>query len=311
MPESPTQTTSEAKLRKGYVAIFDLLGWKGIWRRHDLGAVMQSVNVLRAVAAEVERQAAAMFQPVTPEALALVVEKWWPVVAEHGEEAVQEFRTRVASMELPDEPMLRVESIFLSDTLVLGSWTPDVWHERIHEHMGSVHRMFLCSAIARVERDCAAASVPLMFRGTIASGEFLFDQHLILGQAVDDAAELMDHANAAIVWFVPPGFTEPEDRQTGQYLDYAVPLHDGRHVWAQAVNPFFGCYDREEIERTFARMLQAFGDSTTLDLVIKKQNTALFLSHARDRWLAYLGSPRGREILAAMEAAKRTRPSSS
>lgn len=299
MTDDPAAGSAANWMCNGHVAILDVLGWKGIWRRSDVAQILHAVQRIHEIATAIDRQASSWFQPPTEVSLAQVLATWRPAVEAHGADALAEFDRATEDLQrrLPAEGMVSTETVFLSDTLVIGSWTPTVWGDAVASHVLPVRRLYLCSAIARTLRDCAIGSVPLIFRGTIASGDFLIDQNLILGQAVDDAAELMDEADAAIVWFAPPGFSEPTDRQVEHYLDYEVPLHRGGTVKAQAVNPFFGCHDRDQIDAVLAGMLRAFGDSARIDIVIKRQNTEAFLNHARARWLRYLDSPRCKEML--------------
>jgi hypothetical protein len=297
-----TSATQASPLRHGYVAIIDVLGWKGIWKRHSVAQVLEAVQIVRDAASLIDARTRSMFPSQPLAAIRQAAARGRELAAPHSEEVRSEVERVMHKFEdehaLADG-FLRTESLFLSDTLVLGSWTPDTWGAETAASIERPHRLWLSTSIAMALQQSAVAKVPLVFRGAIAAGAFLIDRNLILGQAVDDAAELMDEANAAIVWYAPPGFSDPIEHRYAHYLDYDVPLKDGRTIRAQAVNPFAGVTDLARVDAVHDGMLHAFDGERKLDVVIKRQNTEAFLTAAREQWLAALKSAHVAEIINA------------
>jgi hypothetical protein len=96
-----------------------------------------------------------------------------------------------------------------------------------------------------VMRRCAAAPVPLVFRGVITVGDCFLDEaeRALIGPAVDEAAELMNQAEGAFVWLSPDANTLDYGRCNvggwkGLLMKFTVPLKKGQAFNTRVVNPF-------------------------------------------------------------------------
>jgi len=204
--------------------------------------------------------------------------------------SVRAVRQAAAEMEqiaaMHSDPLFQLRALFLSDTVVLTT-NPLPTYKALHSRLRQAGREQLSWLVADVIRKGALLELPLTFRGAIADGEFLVDKYQILGQAVDEAAEAMGLADAAIVWFVSSRVETPPATASSYQLDYDMPLRDGRVVRVQAINPFHCANLEDEVDRIYAGILKPFSESSKLDVVIKKQKTQAFLSVAREKWMSY------------------------
>lgn len=190
---------------------------------------------------------------------------------------------------------LGMQSIFLSDTLVIGLWDRPQYGPAGSSHGMHNVRTRLWGVVANIIKDCASSSPGLAFRGAISAGEFLFDENLLLGPAVDAAGSLMNAADGAFVWMPPPPEPDPEKSPhalhysefTHNFLEYDIPLCAGGTVRGFALNPFVGAPTKPEMEPIHRGILRTFDRGVTDPRVLrKKQNTEAFLDAVRDRQLA-------------------------
>jgi hypothetical protein len=105
----------------------------------------------------------------------------------------------------------------------------------------------------------------------------------ILGEAVDDAASHMSLADAALTWTTPSAESKlagiPRKHLSYFFIEHDVPLKDGRALRSLVARPYEGWYPqpgRNILLRN--RLLETFRGS--LDVEIKRQNTARFLDQA-------------------------------
>lgn len=229
----------------GVVVMLDVLGWKGIWQRRGVGQVMDTIERLRGGIGEIEKQADRMFGPIEHDS------------ARYPNPATNPFLRTMHS-----------QFLLLSDTIVLGLWPVD---DGDLEDSLRYAQGFAPVFASQIIRCCATLPIPLLLRGSIVSGRFVFSQTMILGPAVDVAARLMNVADAALV-------VMDYDQEGESNFRYPVPLHDGRTFKCSVVNPF---YEPDSALRS--TMVDAFGDPKDMDLVIKKQNTETFLNVAFSR----------------------------
>lgn len=247
-----TASSTDDQWRDGYVAMIDVLGWKGIWNRHKhAGEILSAARAIKQSAARMD---------VIPS---------------------RKFGDR--------DPYMFATSVFLSDTLVVGvspTGSPfpfgDNETDREARLVGAMCN-WICQSVAWAMNTGAEQKPALLFRGAVAKGRFIIDENLILGPAIDEASALMSLATAAIVWFAPNSFV-PDDWNCFHAIPYSIPLHGGQTVHARAVNPFQATAPTGNIDDTAeleASILSAFGQKLPLDVEIKKQNTAAFLTFAR------------------------------
>ena len=118
-------------------------------------------------------------------------------------------------------------------------------------------------------------------------GFFAIEDNFILGPAVDEAAELMDAADGALVWLAPSAagvrhVLRPEpDNWEEMIVSDGLPLKDGRVLRASIVNPFTSATP-EQAKRMRKQLLRSM-DGQRLDIVIKRQNTGAFKKWVESR----------------------------
>jgi hypothetical protein len=111
--------------------------------------------------------------------------------------------------------------------------------------------------------------------------------HSILGEAVDEAAEWMEQADAAIVWLTPSAeavFRASLERDWNDRLsviETTVPMKNGRRLRTVASIPV----NSEHVDDHANRLLQAFANDPTrpapADVIVKLQNTAAFVTECK------------------------------
>jgi len=227
----------------GSVALVDALGWKGIWRRFSVSELAQKLDALeKGAKIQVPRTRAKLKDEVTS--------------ALH-----------------PSGIELDVEVSFLSDTIAIGASfdVPEASEDvRESEHCAYA-RAVVVDLVAELIRHAATDHPPLIYRGAIASGRLHMQRTMLIGEAVDRAAELMNMPDDSFIWCDPACLSYLD---TGGLLEYCVPLRDGRRVRAMVVNPFGACSG----ETSIAQVLEGFGtilrdDKGNLDVIIKRNNT--------------------------------------
>lgn len=277
----------------GALAMFDALGFKGIWKRPNGPTPAQVIEKLRTLATQ--------GRTFLDDAL-----------------GGAEKRANLAAD--PNHFLERVVVAFLSDTIVLGvamkdsapsviaeahlpapaglppelrerleadrreRRKPEVMKKRIErtkridEAIAAVHAVMWAGHIMRL----AALSPPaLAYRGCISVGEFEVDDTFIVGSAVDDAAEHMEKAQAAIVWLTPHAadVVTSVDMQGMPLLEYDVPLKGGDRFRTTVVNVLAGAQTHEDADQVSSAILETFRGP--LDVQIKKRHTEAFLKHCR------------------------------
>lgn len=234
--------------RLGAVAVIDALGFKGIWQKHSLSSVLQTLRRVRTTALS------------------------W-----------SNLRTHFGDQSLPETYATLFSDTVAVVTLVEESSEPKAAQTKAVRH--------LAQTVAAVVAGAAENDVPLVYRGTIAVGQCFVDPDdlIIIGEAVDEAAALMNRADGAFIWLSPNAATWVSLDEADRVIEiwdrllprYSVPLKDGRTVATRVVNPFFHLRgadtDMEKIELTYRR----FMESPELDVALKWQNTKAFLQHLR------------------------------
>jgi len=162
----------------------------------------------------------------------------------------------------------------ISDTIVLGLWpnsppaTPQV-------------PFIFASQFIRVLCQEALREPPVLaYRGAVAYGRFEMEDGFVIGPAVDEAAESMELADGAFIWFTPSALARVEDGVSGGLFahKYAVPFKGGATFETFVLVPWLpGSADRGA---EAARALLETFDSRSLSVAIKRQNTKRFFDAA-------------------------------
>ncbi len=180
----------------------------------------------------------------------------------------------------------------LSDTVILAAepGSPDA---PAHEARGTDHMLLgLAAAAAAVCVEAAKGPLPLAFRGCLSSGDIVVDDDIFLGEAIDDAAEWYEQADAAAVWLTPKACKSISIGSSLAWFQWDVPLKGVGTLTTLVVNPFYHeileGFTRDPLGSLLERidpireaMLASFRTSVRIDVVRKLQNTAKLLEVAR------------------------------
>ena len=274
-------------MRRGALSMFDALGFKGIWTREE-------------VRDEPER----------------VITKLKDLQS-HAHKTRDLIRKELPEIEKQAGLRIEVETIFLSDTVVIGAWADlapgaDVTTEqRDFAAVVAVSRL-----TSSVLAHGALKPAPFAYRGSITFGDFALDERFIVGPAVDAAAEAMDSAEAALVWLAPsaqrvvhaaivgpavdeaaslmelaegafvwlaPSAIDAENRDHAGIgsLRHTIPLKGGARYRSSVVLPWADALLFHEKVRVARAILKTFKTKTPdLSISIKRQRTAWFLNRA-------------------------------
>lgn len=134
--------------------------------------------------------------------------------------------------------------------------------------------------------------IPLLYRGCMAQGEFVIDDQIFIGSAIDWVAKHYEQSIAPIIWLGPRLDPVIEKRRALTYdartpidrlvVKYPVPFHGGVRIDCYCINPFaynnrgLGPSLRLEEAEEAARQVMSSGE---LAHVEKLQETIRFLEH--------------------------------
>ncbi len=247
----PAGNVEPLAFKRGAIGMIDALGFKGIWGSATAPS-LDAWNTLR-----------------DAQAGAAKLSSRWAVIF------------RKADKGLPEEVVERIAGAsidvrLLSDTLVIAASAPELPARPMQKIVDQHLSVLVCISVCQAIQTAATATLPIAFRGAISVGQFLVDGNLLLGPAVDQAAEFMQMPDGAFSLLVP-GSPKPLKalRDNGGICWHRVPLLDGRHLGAWTVNPYLFC-DSDERSKIRKGLRQAM-KSDRLDVVIKRQSTLKFL----------------------------------
>lgn len=243
---------TENPMRFGAVAILDALGFKGMWGRYDPRELAHALSAHKQVFKQAER----------------------PVEASEGQ-------------------FTHFRFFCLSDTLVFATVAPQPYADpdsdpAVKQGAQVAVRQSINAVQAAIHLACIEKPT-LLFRGCIAAGPVYFDDDYLIGAAVDEAAQYMDEADGAFVWFLPSAsrLLNLEYWDKGA-ITFGVPMHGGRTIEVPVVNPFVALEDPERRAELADTMLATFTDPKRLggrapspELLAKMQNTKRFLDFAQ------------------------------
>jgi len=246
-------------MRPGAFAMFDALGFKGVWERAARATPPWDVlgKLEGLVRDSNDVQGAAESAMATLEAAGTVV------------------RTEI-------------KTLFLSDTIVVGCWADSP--KNPFAAMWTA-LMTVCGTAGNILARAAQAPGPTFaYRGCISYGEFDMRSTFIMGPAVDLAAESADWAQAGLVWLHPTAKRLVESHVQHAAGDlirpWRVPLKDGQHVQTFVVSPYVGVQPVSWVDLRNA-IMGTFEGAKKEDVIAKARNTSAFL----DAELARLQAP--------------------
>jgi hypothetical protein len=236
----------DAEKTVGAVAVIDALGFKGIWRRHSAQEILGKISDLKAYLEDTFNSEGLAPDEDTP-----------PLSAD----------MRVA---------------FFSDTIILSAGTRPESADALGPDLPARLITLAADHVGGIVYRAATARPPLFYRGCISYGEYVAGDNVVVGPAIDDAAENMDEAQGAFVWLTPKALTAYETHASGwPLIQYPVPLHVGHSFPTFAVAPFERGRTHQEIEVLKAAVKREMR-SNALDVSIKAHLTVKFLDEAAD-----------------------------
>lgn len=256
-------------MRRGAIVMMDALGFRGIWRAYPDRALPKLQEL--------------------PEIASVIVQGFADAPA-----------LRDSGFQIPS-----LSYTFLSDTIVICAQ----FDEPERSKRGGYDEVLLAGhATSAILSVAAVFTEPaLAYRGCLAFGEFEVDtthRRFLLGPAVDEAAELMEKANAAIVWMAPsaeavlqPITSIPgAGADFGPWIEYPVPLKSGETFKTASIIPYSPGVKRPP-EQIRSAILGSFDDpkrgSPKIEVLVKKQNTEGFLDLALKAFYARSGKLAG------------------
>jgi hypothetical protein len=249
----------------GAISIIDALGFKGIWQRHDVDAVLESMHDLR-------KHIVATAESVTKH----LAKFGGPGRLNHAPQGTARF---------------------LSDTIVIALHLPNFGPETLTDRIDTIKSAmttFVVHATGFAIAGGTQGSTPLNYRGTITWGEFLIDENFLIGPAVDEAAALHERADGAIVdltdsaaeqmlRFRGSSLLPPELAFDRLLLQHDVPLKKGGVERRWVVNPYSVCSRPAERHDVLQGIKAAFGEHGEATHASKYRNTMNLLSAASTR----------------------------
>lgn len=180
--------------------------------------------------------------------------------------------------EISTQPIMQFDATFLSDTIVVGLSLPD----SVGSNRDSLSVVFVTDILTRILAWSARSSTPLAYRGAVTYGEYEIQPHFIVGQAIDDAANYFERAQAAVIWLSPQARDMVAQQLRRQprnthLIRFAVPLKAGENYDTYTVSPILQAKDEEDAKAITTAILNTFR-TNSLDVAVKKQNT---INHLR------------------------------
>jgi hypothetical protein len=235
----------------GAIAMLDALGFKGIWRRATREAVIEKLQRLK----------------------------------EKADERVGRLKSESAVARLE----INLDVAMLSDTIVIGVDCPRVQEQPKLRDDSPYLLLFAAAAAAAIMEEAAASEPLLAYRGVITWGAFHMTDRFLVGEPIDEAAQLEKEAEAAVVWLAPSALAALTENRLGRdglgFVPWAVPLKGGGSFETAVVNPFHWLRgpENQEIRGALEGRLLSVFSSARLDVNVKRQHTQRFLEAAAER----------------------------
>jgi hypothetical protein len=133
----------------------------------------------------------------------------------------------------------------------------------------------------------------LVLRGCVAYGRYAINENFIVGPAVDAAAEYMDSAEGAFVWYLPPAsrmleeYCDLENRPSiiksvfaSYFPIYEVPIKGKHFICTRVISPLYmeNANKTEAVIKEYNEAMQA----NKMDVWLKRQYTLSFLNYCKE-----------------------------
>jgi hypothetical protein len=222
----------------------DALGFKDIWRNHDVDAVSAALSTVRATVDNIS--------------------SWYRTTGNNYHP-------------LGTLPILTCG--WFSDTMfIIAQPGPGV--DSVHSDTTRAFLLFVVAmSLGAGIQTAAQGTPPLTFRGAITVGDaFARSDNILLGPAVNEAVALYEQALGAFVWLSPSANSvhAPQDQLSRVLVRYRVPLKTGI-LDTRAINPFVDTSARSGPQNPIRQGMERAMKDSRLDVAIKCQNTMDFL----------------------------------
>jgi len=233
---------SKGLMGSGAVVLMDALGFKGIWKRYKPEVVFEKMRTMELSAMKME----------------------------------ESFLDEMEKMNVPKTLTPVVTYRFLSDTAVIG--VQNSREETIPDNLLIYKAAIAASATIATAAD---PECTLVFRGTIAYGDFAVAGNCIIGPAVDEAATYMNTPDGGFIYYGPSCQKRlPAQPDPGwPWLEWPVPMKGGGDYATRVVTPFMKGFETTQ-HISIRDAIIGFFDDDSLDVQIKRQNTEAFLDVA-------------------------------
>lgn len=248
-------------MKTGAFALIDCLGFKGIWKDGEHSALISKLQSI-SKAAEIAAK-----KRVFPNGL---------------------------SEEKPENEKPQLEIRLLSDTVAISlcSEKPEVG-------------VFTLMTMTMIIQDLISLYIEkppyLLLRGCITYGKHTTAENFLVGPAVDEAAEYMNSAEGAFIWFLPAAtnviqkFCDersqmPEEKNPkiitaaldALFPNYQIPIKNSHYLKSRIVNPLYmkSIDDSEKIINSYKDAMKVEGN---MSIWMKRQNTLELLDYCKDK----------------------------
>lgn len=246
----------EHKFRQCAIVMIDALGFKGIWKHHDLDSVLEKLQLIETKMKALEKSED--FVKAT-------------TIGHYQQVSFISDTIVIACADETDEPDP-------SRAILVASWLASYV-----THLGAAE-----------SEDGHDYKVQLAYRGAISFGDVWLNDRYVIGQAVDEAADNMDRAEGAFVWLTESALEqyepdEPEllNRVACKWNVPLKPKNQAAQTWV--VHPFqYGADNLDQKRKNRDLLLRTF-DRSLPEVAKKRDNTERFLNHALGEYARQMG----------------------
>jgi hypothetical protein len=174
------------------------------------------------------------------------------------------------------QPWMYCEAAFLSDTVAISMAL-----DESAENRDALSVLYLAEVISWVLDRGLRSSIPLAYRGAITVGSYEVSPQVLIGPAIDDAADAHELAQGAVVWLSPGARYQvaqwlTDHPQNARLVMFDVPLKGGDTFGTYTVSPLEQARDEDDANMLARSLLGTFS-SANIDVAVKRQNTARHL----------------------------------
>ncbi len=252
-------------MKSGAVAVIDALGFKGIWGR-----------------------------PECKDDPSIVMRKMKDLLIR-----IRDERTTNATL---SKFIFSIKATLLSDTIVIGAMVEARNPEQDGAYAERYAIELAATSVGRMMMHSTTAPPALAWRGCITYGQFDIEGQIVMGPAIDEAADLHQRSDAAVAWVTPGAKKIMDGEPIGSAAlgalapNIRVPLHGSNSYVTYVVQPGFLEEDWDKRKSWRNTVLSTF-DRQSLEVQIKKQNTEAVLQELdrhHEKWVKEINNHNNR-----------------